>query len=305
MMESKSDHARLDVNIESTEIYTEKIRVKVYCVSDIHADAERNQVWVQEHCVPSSDGDVSSDNSDSSYTVMLVPGDIGSEMDKVERVFRVLANRYDCVCFVPGNHELWRRGSALAAQGSSSDSGGSLPPTPLTSAPSTPPRTPAQTPPQSPYSTPSRMAKDSVQKLREVLELCKKHGVHYGPVTITYQQPHPQDKAMSSPRRLTLFPLFSWYHKDWDEEPALTHPLAVRAEAALPFSKRWGDFAMCSWPAELLAGGLGWQALAQRFGELNEPGIQEILDRRAKPADEHHTLISFSHFVPLQQLTPE
>ena len=32
-------------------------------------------------------------------------------MNKIERVFKHVSNVYDIVCYVPGNHELWKRGS--------------------------------------------------------------------------------------------------------------------------------------------------------------------------------------------------
>ena len=65
--------------------------------SDIHADAEKNQVWVREKCVRSAE-DVASDT----FTVFIVPGDIGSEVDRIEAVLRNLVANYDAVCFLPG-----------------------------------------------------------------------------------------------------------------------------------------------------------------------------------------------------------
>ena len=37
---------------------------------------------------------------------MIVPGDIGAEVDRIERVFQSLVSNYDAVCYVPGNHEV-------------------------------------------------------------------------------------------------------------------------------------------------------------------------------------------------------
>jgi hypothetical protein len=36
------------------------------------------------------------------FTVFIVPGDIGSEIDRIESVLRNLVSNYDAVCYVPG-----------------------------------------------------------------------------------------------------------------------------------------------------------------------------------------------------------
>lgn len=65
--------------------------------SDIHADAEKNQVWVRERCLRSAE-DVQNDV----FTVFIVPGDIGSEIDRIESVLVNLVKNYDAVCYLPG-----------------------------------------------------------------------------------------------------------------------------------------------------------------------------------------------------------
>ena len=47
---------------------------------------------------------------DDTYTVIKLLGDIGPEVDRIEIAFKHLVNNYDAVCYVPGNHEAWRRG---------------------------------------------------------------------------------------------------------------------------------------------------------------------------------------------------
>ena len=47
----------------------------------------------------------------TAFNVIIVPGDIGSEMGRIESVFRILVERYDLVCYIPGNHEAWKRGT--------------------------------------------------------------------------------------------------------------------------------------------------------------------------------------------------
>lgn len=65
--------------------------------SDIHADAEKNQVWVREKCVRSAE-----DEKNEVFTVFIVPGDIGSEIDRIQSVLQNLVNNYDAVCYLPG-----------------------------------------------------------------------------------------------------------------------------------------------------------------------------------------------------------
>jgi hypothetical protein len=36
------------------------------------------------------------------FTIFIVPGDIGSEVDRIEAVLRNLVNNYDAVCYLPG-----------------------------------------------------------------------------------------------------------------------------------------------------------------------------------------------------------
>jgi len=63
-------------------------------------------------------------------------------------------------------------------------------------------------------------------------------------------------------------PLQSWYHSGFDKEPDLTNPEFLAGtlsfssftyshvtnphpdtvERAIPFEKKWGDFAQCLWP---------------------------------------------------------
>lgn len=68
-----------------------------FAYSDIHADSEKNQVWVRERCRRSAE-DVANDV----FTIFIVPGDVGSEVDRIEAVLRNLVNNYDAVCYLPG-----------------------------------------------------------------------------------------------------------------------------------------------------------------------------------------------------------
>ncbi len=226
----------------------------------------RNQVWVKDNC-HHHDADT--------FTVFIIPGDIGSEIDSIERIFKTVTKRYDCVCFVPGNHELWKRGTAA---------GGSA----------TRPELRGET----------RMASDSVAKLVEVLALAKNCGVHVGPVSISY------GSNTKSERRIRVVPLYSWYHSSWDTEAEITNKLYLEVERVIPFSRKWGDYSLCSWPADLLdqesfvGNHAGNTVLADAFAQLNEPFLPSA-ESLGCSRDADDTTISFSHFLPRQELCPE
>ena len=323
------------LNIDFTEIHTSTNRIKCYCVSDLHSDTEKNQQWVGENCLRNvEDSDV--------FTVIILPGDIGSEIDRLESVFRILTANYDAVVYVPGNHEAWRRG--IAAGGSA-----------------TSPENRAE----------NRMATDSITKLVEVMDKAKELGVHIGPIRIEIENTDRLSKSaavslqgesrrtttieMASPsvdsvsrksktnQGVVIFPLYSWYHSSWDTEPELLHPDVLDVEEAMPFTRKWGDYSMCSWPETLLSQSDFCSTrndntvLAEAFSAINEPflnprkailpgGTNKKSDEQESifPGDVNHqnpefnkpdsrspivkindTVISFSHFLPRQELCPE
>lgn len=89
------------LDVHFTRLYPLQTRVKCYVLSDLHCDSEKNQIWVKENCIRlNSDIDV--------FTVLLLPGDIGSEIDRLVPVWNFLVANYDAVVFVIGNHEAWK-----------------------------------------------------------------------------------------------------------------------------------------------------------------------------------------------------
>ena len=92
---------------DTKHIITSKASIKCYCISDLHADTTMNQQWVVDRCCRLSQ-DV--------YTIIILPGDVGSEIDRIETVFQHLVKNFDAVCYVPGNHEAWRRGIAAVSR---------------------------------------------------------------------------------------------------------------------------------------------------------------------------------------------
>jgi hypothetical protein len=134
---------------------------------------------------------------ESAFTVFILPGDVGSDIHRLESVFKMLTNHYDAVIYVPGNHEAWRRGIYRPEEVAV-----------------------------------DRMAVDSVEKLNLVLDCARACGVYVGPVRV-----HPGDDVDTQRSGVTILPLYSWYHAGWDREPELTHPGYLAMEAALPFAR--------------------------------------------------------------------
>ena len=75
--------------------------VKVFCMSDIHADTKANSSYLSNIEPPGKD----------CFSIFICNGDLCTDIITLQVSFKVLTSIYDEVCFVPGNHELWRRGS--------------------------------------------------------------------------------------------------------------------------------------------------------------------------------------------------
>ena len=344
------------LTVEFTQVTSPLECIKCYCLSDLHADTEKNQLWVREKCIRKKE-DI------NAFTVFLLPGDVGSELDRLESVFRHLTANYDAVVYVPGNHEAWRRG--IAAGGSA-------------------------TRPEEREDSTNRMAENSIVKLQEVLDCARACGVHVGPLrvqldrgttpivdysetnnraptnnvdatttttqqttTSTVNELDAPTVVPSSPCGAVIFPLYSWYHSGWDKEPELVHPDFLAVEAVMPFARKWGDFAMCSWPEDVISQSdfsstlVDNTVLAEAFAEINEPflypdvtkstasssssssssgtssgssssngsvgsrkgssssGSSGSLDHDSPLVHPGDSVISFSHFLPRQELCPE
>jgi predicted phosphodiesterase len=141
---------------------------------------------------------------------------------------------------------------------------------------------------------------NSISKLQAIRDLCKQLGVHTDPMQIQGCNPP-----------LWIVPIWSWYHADWDKEPDIP--------GAMPIERVMMDFHACDWPndwpanakenAESIAlRASGDDSLAKYFDSLNEPGFSQALSeiQAQRNAKEHcPVVISFSHFLPYQQLLPE
>ena len=75
--------------------------MRVFALSDVHADYEANARWLAELST-----------EDYRDDVLVLAGDVSDSLDTLEATLRVLARRFDTVAYVPGNHDLWVRGDA-------------------------------------------------------------------------------------------------------------------------------------------------------------------------------------------------
>lgn len=277
-------------------VTTVKSHVKCYCLSDIHADSVRGLDWIQQNCTRKSE-------DEHTFTVFIVPGDVGTLISKVKPVLEHLVQNFDLVSYVPGNHEAWV----------CNEEDGLCP-------------------------------SDSIHKLQLLDKIVRKLGVFTTPVLVLYEKAAEFRPVISvfdsregsysgnNQRGLYVFPLHSWYHSSWDKEGDIVHPLQMAMEEAIPFDKRWSDFRSCKWPKDLLYDPDQWTsvnkdclALAEAFASVNEIFLHpppskstqrlerdEILPLLGSPwfdeklvASCDATVLSFSHFVPRNELSPE
>ncbi|KAK3156806.1 hypothetical protein QOZ80_2AG0112170 [Eleusine coracana subsp. coracana] len=118
---------------------------------------------------------------------------------------------------------------------------------------------------------------DSLEKLTALLDACSELGVDTGPRTIG---------------DLGIIPLYSWYHKSFDKEKDVN---SVRVPSLDMACK---DFHACKWPEDL---GNDDEALAFYFDKLNDK-YHDAIDEVKKSSKQ---ILTFSHFVPRQELCPE
>ncbi|KAK1304562.1 hypothetical protein QJS10_CPB11g02381 [Acorus calamus] len=91
---------------------------------------------------------------------------------------------------------------------------------------------------------------------------------------------------------LGIIPLFSWYHQSFDKEKDVTSIRIPSLEMACK------DFHACKWPSELSGKDI---TLAQYFDVMNEKNRDAIEEIKSSSCN----IITFSHFVPRQELCPE
>ncbi|KAE9588320.1 putative metallo-dependent phosphatase [Lupinus albus] len=118
---------------------------------------------------------------------------------------------------------------------------------------------------------------DSLEKLNELLDACKRLGVETNPMVVD---------------NIGIIPLFSWYHESFDKEKDITDFRIPSLEMACK------DFYACKWPEGLSNGDM---SLALHFDAINDKQMKVIKEIQKTC----HHIITFSHFVPRQELCPE
>jgi len=141
---------------------------------------------------------------------------------------------------------------------------------------------------------------DSMKKLRDVLQICEDCGVRTTPVRLKHEGDDPD---------VLLVPLLAFYSSDWDCEPDL--PWAPPESANLA---SWMDFRAIKWPREMIdevcrmsgsfefGNGVTSSGISELFAAQNEGLLKEIISMKAEVPS---FVISFSHYVPRQELFPE
>ena len=201
--------------------------------------------------------------------VLIVAGDVTSSHVLLEETLTLLVRAFKHVFFVPGNHDVWVKGVP---------SGGLH----------------------------VRAEKiDSTGRLKEILQLCGRLGVHTQPAFAC---------------GAIVAPILSWYHASWDQEPDV-----VGWDGIPPASLVMSDFHRCTWPVSLSTED---DSIAARLDAMNDedkdgtvlhafaclPHVahgaakQGTLEEKVAGLRAAHPaapLITASHFVPHAELCPE
>jgi hypothetical protein len=77
--------------------------VKIFAISDVHADYRENRAWLQ-----------ALSETEHVRDALIVAGDISHDTSILEEVLELLRERFGRVFFVPGNHDLWLRGASAS-----------------------------------------------------------------------------------------------------------------------------------------------------------------------------------------------
>ncbi|XP_073042313.1 uncharacterized protein [Primulina eburnea] len=117
----------------------------------------------------------------------------------------------------------------------------------------------------------------SLDKLDKLLDACERLGVETTPGIVD---------------GLGVIPLYSWYHESFDGERDITGVHIPSLEMACK------DFHICKWPDDLKK---EESSLAKHFDDLNDKNWDVVEDIQKRCSH----IISFSHFVPRQELCPE
>ena len=95
-----------------------------------------------------------------------------------------------------------------------------------------------------------------------------------------------------------IVPIASWYHETWDDEPDIQGWKGIPAHNLV-----MTDFYACAWPPSLSKEGDSIAKYFDRSNDQPKPLLEVVEGLRA--AHPHAPTISFSHFVPRKELSPE
>ncbi|CAI0540748.1 unnamed protein product [Linum tenue] len=118
---------------------------------------------------------------------------------------------------------------------------------------------------------------DSLEKLNKLLGACRGLGVETQPLVIN---------------GLGIIPLLSWYHESFDKE------INITGYRIPPLEMACKDYHACKWPEELSRRD---ESLSLHFDAMNQGNEEKI--KMIQTTCSH--MITFSHFVPRQELCPE
>lgn len=128
---------------------------------------------------------------------------------------------------------------------------------------------------------------DSMDKLHAFLAMCDSEGVR--------TRPHRIGMSSDGTGGVWVVPLLSWHHQSFDTEPDITGWGGIPGpEIAMT------DYRRCRWPPPLRPGD---DSVAQAVDALNEGRAE--LPAIGASGGAAVPIISFSHFVPRVELTPE
>eukprot|EP00899_Mesostigma_viride_P009410 jgi/Mesvir1/18470/Mv14321-RA.1 len=119
--------------------------------------------------------------------------------------------------------------------------------------------------------------KESLTKLRQILDMCEEVGVSCRPERI---------------RDICVVPILGWYHESWDRERD------IEGYNIPSVNKVLMDYKLCQFPEDLPNGS---EQLAAYFDGMNDDVLANIRELK----DGCSVLVTFSHFLPRQDLLPE
>ena len=245
--------------------------MRIFAVSDLHADCAENMAWIRA---------LGFEESPSSYShdVLIVAGDLAEHMKVLETALSHLVSVFGHVFYTPGNHELYLHAEDFA-----------------------------------------KGYNNSFVKREAILALCARLGVHTSPAIVD---------------RVRISPIHAWHHASWDKEPDVSANVINNVNGSgscgegVYDEQGWraaSDYHRCVFPGHAP----GDISLARVFDKFNDHDksnptiapakyvsksstaafspptqVSAATGATSEIATEFEFTISFSHFLPRQDLMP-